>query len=275
MDYLLTQQFVEEQGFLGNEFMFSGKSSIFREDPVSLVMKQLMFTDTEIQLSKECNLKYQKTAKIDLNQIFFHPSKCHQLDQKNVERLHLQSSWSTLSEGRPVDKDISLDLQSALVDEYSNEWPLSDMILGLWSRMNIGSLHQVIALDCDEEVIHYLEYMKKFWSSLVKGNCLKMMKINLHTVEALELLAPGVSHKDAMTMWGLVLGGEAFSNFDSSEHMTIWKKLQRTKAIIPSLFTFFQDVGYLEAVANCLKWLVSLDKFTPMLQRAFVSETGF
>ncbi|KMU81600.1 hypothetical protein CISG_09213 [Coccidioides immitis RMSCC 3703] len=215
-------------------------------------MEQLMFTDVETQLSKEHNLKYQRTAKAG-------------------EQVLLPSDqWWTV--------DLYLD---ALVDEYSNKQPPSDgevyqkvrqyeyeantchkdcwitclsenkakclqqllhhdhiwagfdsllVIPELWSGMNIGSLHQVITLNCDEEVIHYLGYVKKFWFSLVEGNLSKMMKINLHTVEALELLAPGVSHKDAKTMQGLVL-----------------------------------------RVANCLKQLISLDKFTPTLWRAFLS----
>ncbi|KMU92146.1 hypothetical protein CIHG_09956 [Coccidioides immitis H538.4] len=276
-------------------------------------MKQLMFTDVETQLSKEHNLKYQRTAKVSLNQIFFHPSECHQLYQKNVEQLcrifsksgcqqldHCNHISAVVSKQNLEDALRAAQVESSLVDEYSNKqlpsdgevyqkvrqyeyeantchkdcwitclsenkakclqqllhhdhiWAGFDSLLvipELWSRMNIGSLHQVITLNCDEEVIHYLEYVKKFWFSLVEGNLSKMMKINLHTVEALELLAPGVSHKDAKTMQGLVLRGEAFSNFDSSEHMAIWKKLQRTKAIIPSLFTFFQDIGYLEGMA--------------------------
>ncbi|OJD10439.1 hypothetical protein AJ78_08556 [Emergomyces pasteurianus Ep9510] len=95
-----------------------------------------------------------------------------------------------------------------------------------------------------------------------------MTKIDLHTVEILQLLAPGVSRKDAKTARGVVLGDEAFVNFNDSDRAAIWNKLQGKREIIPSLHTFFQDVYYLEACANCVKRLVVLSRLRPTLQSA-------
>jgi hypothetical protein len=50
-------------------------------------MERSMFTDAEIQLAKERSLKYQGTAKINLNQIVLHPSASREFDPKTVERL--------------------------------------------------------------------------------------------------------------------------------------------------------------------------------------------
>jgi hypothetical protein len=47
-------------------------------------MERSMFTDAELRLAKERRLKYQGTAKINLNQISL-PSE---YDQKNVKRLY-------------------------------------------------------------------------------------------------------------------------------------------------------------------------------------------
>ncbi|KMP05196.1 hypothetical protein CIHG_03693 [Coccidioides immitis H538.4] len=49
--------------------------------------------------------------------------------------------------------------------------------------------------------------------------------------------------------------------------MAIWQKLQRRKAIIPSLF---QDFYYLKAGVHCLRQLVNLSKFTPTMQSMFL-----
>ncbi|EQL28304.1 hypothetical protein BDFG_08923 [Blastomyces dermatitidis ATCC 26199] len=141
-------------------------------------------------------------------------------------------------------------------------------IPGLWNGMNLGSLHRVLALNCDEEIVTYLAHVKQFWSSLVDDDRDKMMKIDLHTVEILQLLAPGVSRKDAKTVRCVVLGGEAFTNFNDSDRAAIWNKLQGKREIIPSLHTFFQDIYYLEACANCVKRLVVPSRLRPTLRSA-------
>ncbi|KAB8212622.1 hypothetical protein BDV33DRAFT_211173 [Aspergillus novoparasiticus] len=46
-----------------------------------------LLTDTERRLTVERLLKYQGTAKIDLNQISLQPLISREIDQKNVERL--------------------------------------------------------------------------------------------------------------------------------------------------------------------------------------------
>jgi hypothetical protein len=50
-------------------------------------MERSMFADAEIQLVKERTLKFQGTAKINLNQIVPHLLVSREIDQKNVERL--------------------------------------------------------------------------------------------------------------------------------------------------------------------------------------------
>ncbi|KAF4768880.1 hypothetical protein HAV15_008832 [Penicillium sp. str.  len=190
--------------------------------------------------------------------------------------------------------DISPDLQTSLVDEYSNERVPSDgeiylkvrqyryeanshfenrwlarlsdnkarrlrgleshpsvraafdLLLGLPSLMihgmQIGSLPQALAICCDEEIVHALTRLRQYWSSLVGHDRAKMLKVDPHTVETLQLLAPGVSSKDRTTVKGLVYSGEVFSNFTESERTSIWKRLKRTEGIIPSLYTFFKDL---------------------------------
>ena len=115
-----------------------------------------------------------------------------------------------------------------------------------------------------------------------------MLKIDVHTIETLQLLAPGVSKKDRTAVEGLVVSGGVFSDFSSSERASIWRRMKRRKAIIPSLHTFFQDLWYLESCANCMKRLVIPSKMCPTVKTAMLksfepaepfviqtSETGF
>jgi len=99
-----------------------------------------------------------------------------------------------------------------------------------------------------------------------------MQKVDQATVKALELKAPRLSTLDAKVLRGQVLGGEIFGAFGEQERVAIWGRLQAVDGLIPSLFTFFEDVKYLEACANCVKRLVSLsprDTVSTALEKAF------
>jgi len=99
-----------------------------------------------------------------------------------------------------------------------------------------------------------------------------MQKVDQATVKALELKAPRLSTLDAKVLRGQVLEGEIFGAFSEQERVAIWGRLQAVDGLIPSLFTFFEDVKYLEACANCVKRLVSLsprDTVFTALEKAF------
>lgn len=50
-------------------------------------MESLQFTQRETQLAAERRLKFQGTAKVNLDEIHFHSQSNRQLDQKNIDRL--------------------------------------------------------------------------------------------------------------------------------------------------------------------------------------------
>lgn len=116
-----------------------------------------------------------------------------------------------------------------------------------------------ITLTRVQEVVHYLHHINTFWSTLVDGDRQKLSKIDFHTVEILQLMAPAASKADAKKVQGLIVAGEAFQEFSQDERAAIWTKLSKADAcqsIIPSLFTFFRDVSYLKACADGIKQLV-------------------
>lgn len=99
----------------------------------------------------------------------------------------------------------------------------------------------------------------------------KMAKIDIDTVEALQLKAPAASAADARAIKGMILSGEAFSLLTEPERTALWERMSSHDAcdgIIPSLFTFFRDVNYLEACANGMKQLVELSKGCPTVRAA-------
>ena len=72
------------------------------------------------------------------------------------------------------------------------------------------------------EILTYLGHTRDFWSSLVASDPALMKKIDLDTVDTLQLLAPGKSHNNAKTACGLILSGQAFAEFSDEERRTIW-----------------------------------------------------
>lgn len=50
-------------------------------------MSRVLFTEEEVQLASERQLKYIGTAKVSINQIQFDPPLPRDLDPKNLDRL--------------------------------------------------------------------------------------------------------------------------------------------------------------------------------------------
>ncbi|GLA56024.1 hypothetical protein AnigIFM63604_003965, partial [Aspergillus niger] len=88
-----------------------------------------------------------------------------------------------------------------------------------------------------------------------------MARIDLHTVDTLQLYAPRASTGDRQIVEGIISSGQVFSNFTRLERESICTNLSSLEAcnsIIPSLHTFFRDVKYLELCANAVKRLIVL-----------------
>lgn len=90
---------------------------------------------------------------------------------------------------------------------------------------------------------------------MVASDPISIKKIDLDTINSLQLLAPGKSRADGKTACGLVLSGQAFAEFSEEERRIIWNRLKDFDGLIPSLYTFFEDFKYLESCAHCVKRL--------------------
>jgi hypothetical protein len=82
-----------------------------------------------------------------------------------------------------------------------------------------------------------------------------MGKIDTATVKALELRAPRASTEDMELLRVQLRDGTAFGAFSTSERNEIWHRLRAVDGLIPTLFTFFRDLQYLELCSNSVKRL--------------------
>jgi hypothetical protein len=97
-------------------------------------------------------------------------------------------------------------------------------------------------------------------------------RIDSVTVREVELMAPGVSTRDAQDLCGKVQFGSIFSAFSPQERTIIWENMLAYKSIISSLSKFFQDVLLLQACVNGVKRLFMVDPTETVLsalKRAF------
>ena len=109
-----------------------------------------------------------------------------------------------------------------------------------------------------QEILCYLDRIRTIFHELLDGNLAALQKVDERTVKAVELTAPGASTSDAETLRSQIHGGQIFGAFNDQEREHILTKLLLVDGIIPSLHTFFRDLGYLQACVNCVKRLTSL-----------------
>ncbi|KAG9238306.1 hypothetical protein BJ875DRAFT_502178 [Amylocarpus encephaloides] len=129
-------------------------------------------------------------------------------------------------------------------------------IPGLWGGMRISTLNKMISMRCDEEVLAYLTHIKDVWSQLLGQNEQAMRMVDNTTVKALELKAPKYSKGDAQMLHGQLVSGEIFVAFSLQDREAIWSVLRNIPGLIPSFFTFFRDLYYLQACAGSMRHLV-------------------
>lgn len=86
-----------------------------------------------------------------------------------------------------------------------------------------------------QEMFHYLNHIKTFWSRLFQHNKCDMQKVDHITVKALELKALSTSTSDTMTLFHQLKKGEIFSAFNLNCHMEIWMRLHAWESLVLTL----------------------------------------
>jgi uncharacterized protein YjbI with pentapeptide repeats len=112
----------------------------------------------------------------------------------------------------------------------------------------------------------------RIFKRVLRGDKTALQRVDQVTIKAFELKAPKYSRRDARALQGQVLSGQICSLFSQEEREAIWDELRSIDYLIPSLFTFFEDLKYLRACADCLKRLVKVsrrDTVRTALERKF------
>ncbi|KAK3305097.1 uncharacterized protein B0T15DRAFT_554948 [Chaetomium strumarium] len=174
----------------------------------------------------------------------------------------LESRWWALLKYNSKQKKKNL---KGILDDpyYKAAFDIQMDILALGDGMELGVIHKMFTMRCDELALKYLGHIKKVWKDeICEKNPETMQKIDRSTVKALQHTAPGCCKKDREDLWKKLQSGEIFSAFAEQERQIIWDRVlsASTTRLIPSLFTFFEDLNYLEGPLQSLKRLVPLSR---------------
>ncbi|KAH7065100.1 hypothetical protein B0J12DRAFT_561719 [Macrophomina phaseolina] len=165
--------------------------------------------------------------------------------------------WARLSTTKQ--KDLKQLLKKPLFMNALNE--LLDMP-GLWYPIKLGTLHRLLTLRCDEELLRYLQHVRTVWSSILQcgEDQVSAEVVDRLTVERLDLLAPAASERDSKIIENLFRSGEIFGQVSNEAvRGRIKSNLSSVQVLIPTLRSFFENLKYLEPCSLILKRLLDPD----------------
>ncbi|EKG09993.1 hypothetical protein MPH_12955 [Macrophomina phaseolina MS6] len=128
---------------------------------------------------------------------------------------------------------------------------------GMWQSFQLGTLHRLLTLHCDEELLRYLTRIADVLGGVLRAANIPPEAVDNVTIAKLELLAPSVSDGDRMRVEGLIRSGEVFPSITNAQKRdAILSALLLTPGLIPTLTSFFENLKYLEPCCYILKKLL-------------------
>ena len=110
-----------------------------------------------------------------------------------------------------------------------------------------------------QEILNYLRHITRYWNALFAGVDTSVLRdaVDHRSVELLETLAPGASHSDADQVREMMRSKRVFPTIAAdAARSVILQNMLSMSCLIPSLFTFFENLKYLEPCAKALRGLL-------------------
>ncbi|KAF2229448.1 hypothetical protein EV356DRAFT_537224 [Viridothelium virens] len=158
-----------------------------------------------------------------------------------------------LSKSKTRDVKQLIDKDRPLCTAFDRLLPFT----GLWASFRIGTLHRILTLRCEDELIHYLDRIYDQWKFIMGPVAPELL--DSQTVAFGQLLIPSISTKDRE----LIRAGPSgiFDQVDSEEtRVELFGRLERaqwnTSGRILSLYTFTEDTKYIEPCAQIMRSII-------------------
>ncbi|PWW72046.1 hypothetical protein C7212DRAFT_38371, partial [Tuber magnatum] len=162
-----------------------------------------------------------------------------------------QDMWCYLSTSKR--KDLRQLLPNGALRKAFDDllhWP------GLWPSMRLGTLHRLLTMRCDEEAVRYLQHIRNIWTRICTDRANVVAGTDRKTIEMLQLRAPCASNADRKYIEQEMDSKLLFPTItDISDCKAVRESIQQMRQI-PSLFTFFEDLKYLEYCAKAFHSII-------------------
>ncbi|KAF1935627.1 hypothetical protein EJ02DRAFT_484202 [Clathrospora elynae] len=223
---------------------------ILNENDKWWIVRLFSYADTPKPVLFRIIESYSNEQKPSDGEIFRKIRLYHRENDQEAQKIW----WSRLEKSKPKDLQ-GLFRRPSLAAGFD---ALIDMP-GLWAKLQLGALHRLLVLKCDEEMTLYLDHITKAWRRILRcgDTMLPFSAVDAVTVQSLELLAPKHSDIDKSLVIDLMERGEIFpSQNDRGIRKTLVENICAFPGVIPSLWTFFETLKYLEPLCEALRQLL-------------------
>ncbi|KAI3573907.1 hypothetical protein IWW34DRAFT_854835 [Fusarium oxysporum f. sp. albedinis] len=215
----------------------------------------LYLEDASEDLKTSLSEEYSNSINFSDGEIFLKLRHYHDNANKKTGTVFAEKRmWGRLS--RDKQKDLKQLLNNELILARLDALRI---IPGLFIGFRIE--HRFMAMKCHEEASNYLLHILQVWKSILGDQKLLMGCVDRQTVELLQLRAPGYSSHDALVVSKGIREGTIFPAIGhQSTRKRIWMNLKSLPCLIPSLYSFFEDLKYLQPPAKVVRQLVAPSK---------------
>ena len=214
---------------------------------------------------------YPNSQRFSDGDIFYKIRKYHHQGDKQAE----DHWWCLLSKAKA--KDLKQLLKHVkLISAFDRLLVLP----ALWTDIQLGILHRLLPLHCQEEVLSYLDNIYLYWFYILDGNEALMQAVDISTCRQLQCRAPTISRIDKAFIKSGIVTKKLFPLIQNlNEREQLLKQILSIQApsqlLIPTLFTLFENLKLLEVPATILKSFLDVkphDKKYPVsMYQAFKS----
>ncbi|KAK6609669.1 hypothetical protein H4I96_03600 [Botrytis cinerea] len=112
------------------------------------------------------------------------------------------------------------------------------------------------------EIKNYIDLILKIWTAILGPDNNLMATLDQKTVKLMELRVPAVSKLDSEFIKNKFKSHDLFpSIFNSNHRRSIMNRILRINILVPSIFTLFKDLRYLEPAAKAIKGIFPASDF--------------
>ncbi|KAK7954382.1 hypothetical protein PG988_015076 [Apiospora saccharicola] len=125
---------------------------------------------------------------------------------------------------------------------------------GLWDGLELGNIHKHLALHCDEQIIHFFQYIRRSWNQIFQGLEAFRGLVDIQSVRILQFKAPSASQYDRELITKAMADGQLFPLITKvQQRKRLLHNILSLTVVIPSIKTFHENMKYFSIGAKIIQ----------------------